>query len=313
MRKILLLILTVLVLFVIGCGSGGGGSTAGIPTTSPDGRQTASFTLILHEAAAPASGDSRHSLAINPGTANMARVVIRKILTQTTTVDVCSQYDDDGNCTGTWTPEPRTTTTEIYRKVVDSPIAGGSVSVEAPVSADSTDTYTFDVLTYLPFTGKPNEMLKFGHDPNVVVTAGGSASITINDCVGSLVVNIPTKIISDQDYKVAFGAANTPVRGYYEMGVSLKSTGIGPAGTNDLSTSPLKSNGVPISLTAPHTTNQGDTQLLFTVKYFISDGMLNKGEKFTDWARIYPGDYGTTGETLASVLVPLATVTVPVN
>jgi hypothetical protein len=311
-KKILLLILTVSVLFVIGCGSGGGGSTASTPTTSPGGVKTANFTLTLNEAAAPASGDSRHSLAMTPGTANMARVVIRKILTQTTTVDVCSQYDDDGNCTGTWNPTPMTTTTEIYRKVVDAPIVAASVSVEAPVSADSNDKYTFDVLTYRAATGLPNEMLKFGHDPNVVVQAGGSATITINDIVGSLVVNIPTKIVSDQAYNVTFGAANTPVRGYYELGVKLLSTGIGPTGTNDI-TQPVKISGGSKSLTAPHTTNQSDTQLLFTVKCFISDDMLNKGEKFTDWTRIYPDDYGITGETLASVLVPLATMTLPVN
>jgi hypothetical protein len=337
MKKIFILLLSLSLLFVVGCGSGGGGGTASIPTSPGDSSgavNSGSFTLTLQDGDVRAANGVRHIMAIDPAAADTVRAVIRKVELVPHVIPTCvgGGFDDEGNCVG---GTPGTTTVfsneETYRRVVDAPISGGTVTITAPVSADGSDTYTIDVLTYT--AGPPNEMLKFGRAVGVLITNGGNQTITINDIcadpgiavtdankLGSVFIQIPTKIISEQTYNVAADVRTyegdstpTPVRKSSQWGVSLSSSGTTLTNTFDL-TNPVKTAGT-AKLTAPFTTNQLDTSLLFSVKFFINDNMLDtaKREKFTDWTRVYPGDPGTTGETLESTFVPLANVTVPVN
>ena len=329
MKKIFLLLLSMSLLFVIGCGSGGGGSTADIPTSSPDGSSNvgnaASFTLTLNDGGTPAvaaSSGLRHTLAIAAGTADHVRAVIRKMEDVHTSVPTWTEYDNEGNGIGTPVFVDVVTYKETYRRVVDAAISGNTAQITAPVSADSTDTYTFDVLTYR--AGTPNEMLKSGHAEGVVVADNGNLSMTVYDIcadpdkdladatkVGSVFVQIPSRIISEQAYKVT-ADARTPIKKYFELGVSLASSGTTPSNTYDLATKPVVTSGT-ASLIAPFTQNQSDTSLLFAVKFFISDDMLDKtkNESFRNWVRVYPNDFGITGETLQSTFTPLASVQVP--
>jgi len=305
-----------------GCGSGGGGSTSGTPTNS-SGSSTVSgevgnFTINLNDGAA-VSSSSRHALAIVAGAATSARVVIRKIETVTTQVPIY-EVDEEGESTGVIIgTKDVTTTSETYRRVVDAAISGGQVTVTLPVG-----TYTFDVLTYI--AGTPNTILKSGHKEGVEVTSGGSVGLTITDIcadpgvsltslgkVGSVVMQIPTSIISEQAYNIT-ADAKTPVRKYYELGIALSASGTIPVNTYDLSSNPLTIYGA-TRLTAPTTTNPADTSLKFTVKYFISDDMLDKtkNESHKNWVRIYPNTVGVSGETLESLFNPFIGVTIPVD
>jgi hypothetical protein len=215
MRKIGWWLVPALFVFALGCGGGGqgptsgGGPTGGVEPAIPEGYGL--IVVNIHQAQTAAPVEGPRALAV-PAAATPApdHVRIAARLVQTITVPI---LDDNGTETG----ETTQVTTEVYRKIVDAPLGSGTTTV--PIAVPAADGYMVEVVSYanrIIGTDNVNVLLKYVKtEPNINVVAGlptSTPALTATQITADLMINPPDNVISGNQYSIAVGIDNTPLR-----------------------------------------------------------------------------------------------------
>ena len=324
MRKIGWWLLPALFLFVLGCG--GGGQTTSGTTTGGGGEPAlpAGYGLIkltIHQGNTGAPTDSHGVLAPNNllPVADNVRIAARLVATRPVEI-----FDENGDPF-----DPRqfvNVTSEVYRKIQDFNLTGSTTLVTMAVPA--ANGYSVEILSSITGGTDNHIMLKYGKAPdNVDVTAGGSASTTIDATPVAAGLTFGSSgsldnVIAGSKYSIPVFIDNVPLRKSFYFQQFVDNLANAPPLVPFFvdTTSPFFNFTNPTFTAQTLTTDPGPGyfDLYFQGLFFIDDSWKSDTDKQFDWYKrwkfYYPNPSpGFADSYLTTRLIPLGVVNITIN